>query len=139
MKITDKTTLGELMLERARLGITELIIRIHTNNRVCIALTESGGAQRSGATEAEAISKVFEAIERESFVPPFPKTLDDLPLPPGCYEVKLDGDMFNATATITEGEHAGKTFLVPAPKLDLDYHEAPATSEKAPIIPRGVK
>lgn len=138
MKITDKTTLSELMTERARLGITQLTLRVHTNNRVCIVLTEHGGTQCSGTTEAEAIAKAFAVIERDGFEDKS-GDLSMLPVPPGAYNVIMTGDpLAEHTATITDGEHAGKTFAIPAPKLDgdLPYHMQPATSEKPPIIPR---
>lgn len=71
MKITEQTTLAELAIERARLGITELHIKIGTDgNRVVSGLSPTMGAQCSGKTEAEAIDKVFRRIEHGVHVPP---------------------------------------------------------------------
>lgn len=74
MKITERTTLAELAIERARLGISELHIKIGTDgNRVCSALGSAlgptMGAQCSGKTEAEAIDKVFRRIEQGVWAP----------------------------------------------------------------------
>lgn len=133
MKITEQTTLAELAAERARLGVIELNIRIGKDgNRVCAAVTEAGGAQRSGVTEAEAIDKVFAYLEETAP----PKTaigpiVDQLcapgeggtpvgfygtrPLPPGGYMVRAFGDPLGERKAVVDDGHE---ITIPAPTFD---------------------
>lgn len=64
MKITEQTTLAELAVERARLGIEEMSIHINAKGaRTCAVFGQGRGCQRAGATEAEAIDAALRAFE----------------------------------------------------------------------------
>jgi hypothetical protein len=64
MKITEQTTLAELAVERARLGIDEMSIHINTKGaRTCAVFGNGRGCQVAGKTEAEAIDAAFRKFE----------------------------------------------------------------------------
>lgn len=64
MKITEQTTLAELAVERARLGIEEMSIHINTKGaRTCAVFGQGRGCQVAGKTEAEAIDAAFRKFE----------------------------------------------------------------------------
>lgn len=65
MKITEQTTLAELAIERARLGIEEMSIHINARGaRTCAVFGSGRGCQVAGKTEAEAIEAAFRKFER---------------------------------------------------------------------------
>ncbi len=116
MKITDKTTLIELAIERARLGIEEMHIHFTQNGaRTCSVFGQGRGCQHAGKTEAEAIDRAFRAFEADAVDAVLASYI-----PSGQHKVVLnpsEDPLGPMTATIVGGEHAGKTVQIPAPKI----------------------
>ena len=131
MKITEQTTLAELAIERARLGIEEMSIHINTKGaRTCAVFGNGRGCQVAGKTEAEAIDAAFRKFElaaagtegqarfervNEVDHEAMPVTRAPL-LPSGSYKATMTGDpLGEKTMTIIEGAYAGVQLAVPPP------------------------
>lgn len=74
MRITEQTTLAELSIERALLGIERLAFEPvrHGKSRIAIAFADGQVLFGHGPTEAEAINEVF-ARRREQLVDQYVK------------------------------------------------------------------
>lgn len=64
MKITGNTTAAELEFEKARLGVTALLVSSNEIGlRIANALTADGAHTGAGATEADAIDAALAKVE----------------------------------------------------------------------------